>query len=50
MWGSDQSASVEPQGLKKMVRDIRIVEVALGDGIKKVYESELKPMSRLRKV
>jgi sialic acid synthase SpsE len=33
-----------------MVRDIRIVEVALGDGIKKVYESELKPMSRLRKV
>ena len=50
MWGSDQSASVEPQGLKKMVRDIRIVEVALGDGVKKVYESELKPMSRLRKV
>ena len=50
MWGSDQSASVEPQGLKKMVRDIRIIEVALGDGIKKVYESELKPMSRLRKV
>lgn len=50
MWGSDQSASIEHQGLKKMVRDIRVVEVALGDGIKKVYESELKPMSRLRKV
>jgi sialic acid synthase SpsE len=49
MWGSDQSASVEPQGLQRLVRDIRIVESALGDGIKKVYESEHKPMSRLRK-
>jgi len=49
MWGSDQSASVEPQGVKRLVRDIRTVELALGDGVKKVYESELKPMSRLRK-
>ena len=49
MWGSDQSASVEPQGLVRLVRDIRTVEMALGDGIKKVYESEKKPMSRLRK-
>jgi len=49
MWGSDQSASVEPPGVQRLVRDIRTVESALGDGIKKVYESELKPMSRLRK-
>jgi N-acetylneuraminate synthase len=49
MWGSDQSASVEPPGLVRLVRDIRTVEKALGDGIKKVYESEKKPMSRLRK-
>jgi sialic acid synthase SpsE len=49
MWGSDQSASVEPPGLQRLVRDIRTVEEALGDGIKKVYDSELKPMSRLRK-
>jgi N-acetylneuraminate synthase len=49
MWGSDQSASVEPQGVQRLVRDIRTVELALGDGVKKVYESELKPMSRLRK-
>jgi N-acetylneuraminate synthase len=49
MWGSDQSASVEPPGVQRLVRDIRIVEEALGDGIKKIYESELKPMSRLRK-
>jgi N-acetylneuraminate synthase len=49
MWGSDQSASVEPPGLQRLVRDIRVVEKALGDGVKKVYESEIKPMSRLRK-
>jgi N-acetylneuraminate synthase len=49
MWGSDQSASVEPPGVQKLVRDIRVVESAMGDGVKKVYESELKPMSRLRK-
>ena len=48
MWGSDQAASVEPAGLQKLVRDIRVVERALGDGVKKVYESELKPMQRLR--
>ena len=48
MWGSDQSASVEPPGVQRLVRDIRTVEEALGDGVKKVYESELKPMSRLR--
>ena len=48
MWGSDHAASVEPQGLQRLVRDIRDVEAALGDGVKKVYESELGPMKRLR--
>jgi len=48
MWGSDHAASVEPQGLQRLVRDIRDVETAAGDGIKKVYESELAPMKRLR--
>lgn len=48
MWGSDHAASVEPQGLQRLVRDIRDVETAGGDGIKKVYESELGPMKRLR--
>lgn len=48
MWGSDHAASVEPQGFQRMVRDIRDVETAAGDGIKKVYESELGPMKRLR--
>jgi N-acetylneuraminate synthase len=50
MWGSDQAASVEPQGLSRLVRDIRAVEESLGDGVKKVYESELKPMQKLRRV
>lgn len=48
MWGSDHAASVEPQGLQRLVRDIRDVEIAAGDGVKKVYESELGPMKRLR--
>lgn len=47
-WGTDQSASLEPAGLTKLVRDIRIVEQALGDGIKKVYESEIPILEKLR--
>ena len=50
MWGSDQSASVEPQGFTKLCRDIRVVEVALGDGCKTVYESELPIIEKLRRI
>lgn len=50
MWGSDQAASVEPGGLTRLVRDIRTIETALGDGIKRVYDSELGPMKKLRRV
>ncbi|GGO83273.1 N-acetylneuraminate synthase family protein [Wenjunlia tyrosinilytica] len=50
MWGSDQAASVEPGGLQRLVRDIRVVEESLGDGVKKVYDSELGPMKKLRRV
>ncbi|MEU6486259.1 N-acetylneuraminate synthase family protein [Streptomyces sp. NPDC046887] len=50
LWGSDQAASVEPQGLVRLVRDIRTIEAALGDGVKKVYDSELGPMKKLRRV
>ena len=49
MWGSDHAASLEPNGLKKLIRDIRIVESALGDGIKKVYPSEQPSLDKLRK-
>lgn len=48
MWGSDHAASVEPQGFQRLVRDIRDAETAAGDGIKRVYESEIGPMKRLR--
>jgi sialic acid synthase SpsE len=48
MWGSDHAASIEPQGFQRLVRDIRDVEMAAGDGIKKVYDSEIGPMKRLR--
>jgi N-acetylneuraminate synthase len=48
MWGSDQAASVEPVGLMRLVRDVRVIERALGDGVKRVYESELPLIKRLR--
>lgn len=48
MWGSDQSASVEPNGMSRLVHDIRGMESALGDGIKQVYPSEVEAMKRLR--
>ncbi len=49
MWGSDQAASVEPQGFDRMVRDIRANEIAMGNGVKIVYESELPIISKLRR-
>ena len=50
MWGSDQAASVEPQGFSHLVRDIRLVETAMGDGIKRVIEREVPIMKKLRRV
>jgi N-acetylneuraminate synthase len=49
MWGSDQAASIEPGGLNRLVRDIRVVETALGTGEKQVYESEIPVRDRLRR-
>lgn len=49
MWGSDQAASVEPQGFQRLVKDIRAVEKAMGDGIKRVYETEIPIMKKLRR-
>ena len=48
MWGSDHMSSVEPQGLIKMVRGIRELEEAYGDGIKRVTDGELAPRKKLR--
>ena len=49
MWGSDQAASVEPGGFRRLVKYIRVIERALGDGEKRVYESELSSLSKLRR-
>ena len=50
MWGSDQAASVEPQGLQRLVRDIRVISEAMGDGVKRIYDGELSAMKKLRRV
>ncbi len=50
MWGSDQAASVEPQGFARIVRDIRTIEKAAGDGIKRVYDSEIPVLEKLRRI
>jgi len=50
MWGSDQAASVEVDGFHRLVRNIRDIEISLGDGIKRVYPSEMSARTKLRKV
>ncbi|WP_205761939.1 N-acetylneuraminate synthase family protein [Arthrobacter mobilis] len=50
MWGSDQASSLEPKGFEALIRDIRILEQAMGDGVKRVFPGELAPLSRLRRV
>ncbi len=49
MWGSDQSASVEPHGMSKLTKDIRQIEAAMGDGVKRVVDSEIPIMEKLRR-
>ena len=48
MWGSDHLASVEPQGLIKLTKGIRELEIALGDGKIDLTDSELQPRKKLR--
>jgi N-acetylneuraminate synthase len=50
MWGSDQAASVEPGGFERLVKYIRVTEASLGDGVKKVYDSEMPSLKKLRRV
>jgi N-acetylneuraminate synthase/sialic acid synthase len=47
--GTDHAFSLEPTGFKKMVRDLRRVRVAMGDGVKRVYETEVSPMVKMGK-
>ena len=48
MYGSDQAASLEPQGLKRVVNDVRRIESVLGDGEKRIWPSEIPVMEKLR--
>jgi N-acetylneuraminate synthase len=50
LWGTDQAASVEPGGFERLVKYIRVTEQSMGDGIKKVYGSELSSLNKLRRV
>jgi N-acetylneuraminate synthase len=50
MWGTDQAASLEPNGIGRLVRDIRLVEESMGDGVKRVYEREYPIIKKLRRV
>jgi N-acetylneuraminate synthase len=50
MWGSDQAASLEPNGISRLVRDIRLCEQSMGDGVKRVYEREVPIIKKLRRV
>jgi N-acetylneuraminate synthase len=50
MWGSDHAASLEPNGIMRVIRDIRLVEEALGDGVKSVSPTEIPIMEKLRRV
>lgn len=49
MWGSDQAASLEVDGIRKLVRDVRLIETAMGDGVKRLWPSEVLIQQKLRR-
>ncbi len=50
MWGSDQAASLEPNGITRLMRDVRLIESSMGDGQKRLLEREVPIMQKLRRV
>ena len=48
MYGSDHASSLEPVGLERLVRDIRALNLIMGDGVKRIYPSEITVMKKLR--
>jgi N-acetylneuraminate synthase len=50
MWGSDHAASLEPNGITRLIRDIRLIERSMGDGVKRVLEREQPIIKKLRRV
>lgn len=49
LWGSDQAASLEKEGISRIVRDIHQIKTITGDGVKKVYDSEKPIITKLRR-
>jgi N-acetylneuraminate synthase len=49
MWGTDHAASLEPTGITRLVRDIRLIEKSMGDGVKRVIEREFPVIKKLRR-
>ena len=50
MYGSDQASSLEPAGLTRLVRDVRLLDKILGDGKKRIWKSEIPAQKKLREV
>lgn len=50
MYGYDQAASLEPDGMRRLVRDIRLLDVVMGNGKKKIWNSERPNMKKLRQI
>ena len=49
LWGSDQAASLEVDAFRRMVKYIKSIDIMLGDGVKKVYDSEVPIIEKLRR-
>ncbi len=50
MYGSDQAASIEPPGIFRLVRDVRLLDSILGDGKKRIWDTEKPAMKKLREI
>jgi len=48
MYGSDQAASLAPAGLKKLVKEVKRIQIAMGDGVKRIIEAEIPIAKKLR--
>ena len=49
LWGTDHAASLEPSGIMRLIRDIRLIEKSMGDGVKRVIEREYPIIKKLRR-
>ena len=50
LYGHDQAASLEPEGMRRLVRDVRMIDEIMGDGVKRIWKSEIPNMKKLRQI